>query len=49
MSKKYIFESRTFAATFVLKKGAESQKNISGPLITAADKFAHGVKINNEG
>ena len=32
MSKIEIFGSRTFTATFGQKNGAESQKNISGPL-----------------
>ena len=33
MSKIDIFGSRTFTATFGQKNGAESQKNISGPLV----------------
>ena len=33
ISKIGIFGSRTFTATFGPKNGAESQKNISGPLI----------------
>ena len=32
MLKIYIFGSRTFAATFVFKNDAESQKKNSGPL-----------------
>ena len=32
ISKIGIFGSRTFTATFGPKNGAESQKNISGPL-----------------
>ena len=32
-SKNSIFGSHTFAANFVFKNGAESQKNISGPLV----------------